>query len=81
MRHDILLFGPAATTAGAPSVAVNAPPGSTCDTLRAALAEQHGAIAAIARSGRLAVNGAYVDGSTVINESDELALVALVSGG
>lgn len=81
IHYDILLFGPAATTAGAGSVSVSCAPGSTCDAVRAALIDQHEALAPIAKAGRLAVNGAYVEGSTIIQESDEIALVALVSGG
>jgi molybdopterin converting factor small subunit len=81
IQHDILLFGPAATAVGSSSVRVACEPGSTCEQVRRAVIEQHGSLAPIARAGRLAVNGAYTDGSTIINETDELALVALVSGG
>ena len=81
LELDILLFGPAATTAGCSSVEVVCDEGSTCEAVREALCAQHGAIESIVRAGRLAVNGVYADGSTVVNGSDEIALVSLVSGG
>jgi len=78
---DILLFGPAAMTAGCSSVRVACGVGSTCDLVREALCVQHGEIASIVKAGRLAVNGGYVEGGTVISAGDEVALVSLVSGG
>lgn len=81
MRLTILLFGPASTAAGAASVGVEVEEGASCERVRTALIAQHEPLAAIARSGRLAVNGSYVDESTIVGESDELALIALVSGG
>ncbi len=79
--YPILLFGPAATAAGKGSVRVRVDGGSDCAAVLAALCLQHPEVEPIARGGRLAVNGAYVDDSTVIGPDDELALVALVSGG
>lgn len=81
MTIEILLFGPAAMAAGCSSVRVECEAGSTCDAVHAALGAQHGGIAAIVKVGRLAVNGAYVDDSTVVESGDEVALVSLVSGG
>ncbi len=78
---DILLFGPAAMTAGCSSVRVACAEGMTCDAVCEAMGEQYASITSIVEAGRLAVNGAYVDDSTVINQSDEVALVSLVSGG
>jgi len=78
---DILLFGPAAMAAGCSAVRVECSAGSSCDAVREAMRSQHQGIEAIVKAGRLAVNGAYVDGSTVIEPGDEVALVSLVSGG
>jgi len=78
---EILLFGPAATAAGEGSVRVRVEPGSDCAAVLLALCLQHPKVEPIARGGRLAVNGAYVDDSTIVRTQDEVALVALVSGG
>jgi len=80
-KLDVLLFGPAAASAGCSSVRVVCDVGATCDAVRESLCAQHAAIASIVRAGRLAVNGVYVDGATVIGAGDEVALVSLVSGG
>ncbi len=78
---DVLLFGPAAMTAGCSSVRVACDVGATCDAVRAALCAQHSSIESIVKAGRLAVNGGYVGGDAVISAGDEVALVSLVSGG
>lgn len=81
MTVEVLLFGPAAMAAGCSSVRVECADGSTCDAVREAMCAQHSVIASIVRAGRLAVNGVYVDGGTVVGGADEVALVSLVSGG
>lgn len=75
------LFGPAADLAGAGSVVVRVESGVDEAALRARLAQEAPVIAALARQGRLAVNRAFAEPGRLIRESDEVALIAMVSGG
>ena len=78
---SVLLFGPAARAAGADAVTVRLKPGATAADLLRALAEQHPAIRSEASVGRIAVDHAFVDPSAPIEPGQELALIAMVSGG
>jgi molybdopterin converting factor small subunit len=87
LELTILLFGPARDAAGGadrvsvrPSAA--APSGkATVEDVLSALSAQHAALAPVVAAGRLAVNGAFAAHGQVVVPSDELALIALVSGG
>jgi molybdopterin converting factor small subunit len=81
MEVTVLLFGPAAMAAGARQVAVKVAHGCTSAELRAAMLEQHAALRPVMAWGRVVVNHAYSPPGTVIRAGDEVALIALVSGG
>ena len=81
MNIRVLLFGPAATSAGAEAVVVSAPEVPTCGDVIAAVGEQFPALRPFARVGRLAVNGNYADVALRVADKDEIALISLVSGG
>ncbi len=81
MEVTVLLFGPAAAAAGAGRVAVRMDGGATAADVLRGLAEQHPSLAAAVRGGRLAVNAAFVPEGTPVMAGDEVALIALVSGG
>lgn len=77
----VLLFGPAARAAAAPSVVVRVSTPSSAAAVLHALGAQHPALAFALAHARLAVNHAIVPGDTPVGETDEVALIALVDGG
>lgn len=82
MRVDVLLFGPLADAAGADRVRVDLPNDqATANGVLAALHEAHPALRSGLGGCRLAVNHAFAQGPTPIRESDEVALIGLISGG
>lgn len=80
MRHDVLLFGPAARMVGRDRITVDAP-GPTVREVLAALADGHPELAPALGAARLAVNHAIVAPDTEIGPDDEVALIALLGGG
>ncbi len=81
MDVTVLLFGPASTAAGTDRVTVCLESDHTVGSLRDALAAQYPALEVVLTWGRIAVNQKYAPSITVIKADDEVALVALVSGG
>jgi len=83
MAHPvtILLFGPAAAAAGASEITLDIQPGMTVSELKQILTERCPAIEPFVKTGRIAVNQAFAPASTPVNPDDELALIAMVSGG
>lgn len=81
MRIRIRLFGPAAQAAGAQSLVVEVDEPLTCGRLVDAISSQHPALRRLVEFGRLAVNSTYGVASTPVSESDEVALISMVSGG
>jgi molybdopterin converting factor small subunit len=78
---DVLLFGPAARAASASSVSVLVPEPCAASEVLERLPQQHPAITFALPGSRLAVNHAFAAADTVIRPGDELALIAMVSGG
>ncbi len=78
---DVLLFGPAARAAGAASIRVRVPGSATARMVLEALATQRPEIAFALPGARLAVNHALAPADAVVHPGDEVALIAMVSGG
>ena len=81
MRIRIRLFGPAAQVAGAQSLVVEVDEPLTCGRLADAIGLQYPTLQRHVEFGRLAVNATYGLASTPVRESDEVALISMVSGG
>ena len=82
MRVTVKLFGPAAQRAGAREAAVTLEPGrATCGDVKLALTRAVPAVADLIPASRLAVNQEFAADDDVVSSGDEVALVALVSGG
>ena len=81
MRLQVLLFGPAANAAGARSIEVNLPAPATVANLRTAIGAAHPALEKFLPPSRLAVNHEFAAEDRVLQESDEIALIGMVSGG
>lgn len=78
---DVLLFGPAARAAGASSARVRVPEAATVEAVLRALAVQRPEIAFALPGARLAVNHAFARADAPVRAGDEVALIAMVSGG
>jgi molybdopterin converting factor small subunit len=78
---NVLLFGPAARAAGADSARVHVPAAATVRIVLDALATQRPEIAFALPGARLAVNHAFAQADALVTVDDELALIAMVSGG
>lgn len=82
MRVTVKLFGPAAQRAGAREVGVTLDPArATCGDVKAALARAAPAIADLLPGSRLAVNHEFAADADAVSGDDEVALIAMVSGG
>ena len=81
MTVRVLLFGPAAMAVHLDSVGVDLGPQRTCIELARTIGEQWPDLRLYVSRGRLAINATFVDESTIIEESDEVALISMVSGG
>jgi molybdopterin converting factor small subunit len=78
---EVLLFGAEAKAVGRPSVQVDVPMGSTCQTIKEYLAEAHAPLCPFLKSARFAVNSEFAPLDRVVREEDEVALIGMVSGG
>jgi molybdopterin converting factor small subunit len=78
---EVLLFGPAARAAGASSAQVRVPARATVSCVLQALAAQRPEIAFTLPGARLAVNHRFAQGDATVHPGDEVALIAMVSGG
>lgn len=78
---EVLLFGPAARAAGAATARVRVPDPATVRGVLQALAVQRPEIAFALPGARLAVNHAFVPADATVRPGDEVALIAMVSGG
>lgn len=81
MEVRVKVFGPAVELVGARVVTIRAESGVDEATLRGQIAEEVPALATLARQGRLAVNRAFARPGEPITDGDEVALIAMVSGG
>ncbi|HMN40278.1 MAG TPA: MoaD/ThiS family protein [Phycisphaerales bacterium] len=77
----MLLFGPAASTFGRGEVWVRVRDGATCREVLEAVTGVAPTLADHARGGRLAVNHEFAEAGRVVKGGDEVALIAMVSGG
>jgi len=82
MTIDVLLFGPAAQAAKTNRLPVPVPdqPIAIAD-LRTRLAQAAPALQTFLSASRFAVNHALVDDQHTVTSADEVALIAMVSGG
>ena len=82
MRVTVKLFGPAAQREGTRQVTVAVEnERATCAAVKEALMSAAPAIADVIRAGRLAVNQEFAADDDVVSPGDEVALIAMVSGG
>ena len=81
MRCRVLLFARAQDLAGARSVTLELPEGTTVADLRRQLAEAQPALAALLERSALAVNGEFAEADMTIPPAAEVALLPPVSGG
>ena len=82
MRIRVLLFGPEAAAVGRRFVEVSLEGGRADGrALLERLAAEHPPLAPHLRSARLAVNHEFAAPDRPIRETDEVALIGLVSGG
>lgn len=88
MTIEVLIFGASAMQIGrdrvtvtVPQAAVETTEGTTAAIVLNALDEQHPDLNVVAIAARLAVNQAFAKPDTPVRPSDEVALIALVSGG
>lgn len=83
MKVIVLLFGPAAMAFGNDRAAITMHPGTSSSELLTSLASQHASLRPFVAPGvgRLAINRAFATPDQVVQSGDELALIAMVSGG
>ena len=82
MRVLILLFGPQAALAGSDRICVDIDDATvTCRRLRDHIARDVPDLKPTLPAARFAVNHALADDDDVIGANDEVAMIALVSGG
>lgn len=81
MEIDVLLFGPASDAAGADRVRLSLHEGCSAADALAILAERQPRLRPFVECGRLAVNHAFAPPATLLRPGDEVALIAMVSGG
>lgn len=81
MVVSVRLFGPEAQLAGAQSLDVEVVPPATCGALRELLLCKSPELAGSLRSARFAVNHTFASDETIVEATDEIALIGMVSGG
>jgi len=83
MQVTVLLFGPAAAALQRSRMAVSVSENATCSEVMEQLGASDPRLRPFlaAGSGRLAVNHAFAPADRRVSEHDELALIAMVSGG
>ncbi len=83
MEVTILLFGPAAMAFGNDRAAVTAHNGTTSSELLTSLASAHPPLRPFLAPGvaRIAINRTFAAPDQIVQHGDELALIAMVSGG
>ncbi len=77
----MLLFGPAAIAVGRERVMLRVDAEATCEQVLIAMGACEPKLGPFVASGRLAVNHAFAPSDQVVREGDEVALIAMVSGG
>jgi molybdopterin converting factor subunit 1 len=77
----VLLFAAACDLAGADSVVIELPAGSTIAQLRSDLARRFPAMSGLLAKSAIAVNHDFAEDDRVLQPNDELAVIPPVSGG
>jgi molybdopterin converting factor subunit 1 len=77
----VLLFAAARDLAGADSVVVELPAGSTIAEVRSNLARRIPSLAGLLAKSAIAVNHDFAEDDRVLQPNDELAVIPPVSGG
>ena len=77
----ILLFAAARDLAGADSIEVELPAGSTIAELRRELASRFPALSGLLAKSAIAVNHDFAEDDRVLRPADEVAVIPPVSGG
>ena len=77
----VLLFAAARDLAGADSVMVELPAGSTIAELRSNLARRIPAISGLLAKSAIAVNHEFAEDDRIFQPTDEVAVIPPVSGG
>lgn len=80
MQVNILAFGIAKDIFGSSSITITVQPGTTAAGLKNALEVQYPRLKQLS-SFMLAVNSEYAQGSEIIEEKDDIAVIPPVSGG
>jgi len=81
MKLEIKLFATLRDLAGSKSVLLHLNEPATVNSLLAAMAEQHPAVAPVLSSSLVSVNKQFAEGETAVNPQDEIAIFPPVSGG
>ena len=81
LQFTVLLFGPAAVATGTDRVVIESPEPCCVDELKLLMAHQFPPLKDLLDVGRLAINQGFVSGDTPVAQSDEIALITMVSGG
>jgi molybdopterin converting factor small subunit len=81
MQVEVLLFGAERAAAGRDRAVISLPVTRTCRDIRDRLSEALPALRPHLSSTRFAVNGEFVSLDHTVAETDEVALIGLVSGG
>lgn len=81
MRVRVKLFAVLKERAGVGELSLDLPDGTNVSSAAAALKEKLPTIAAFLERSAFAVNRDYADGTTLLRDGDELAVIPPVSGG
>ncbi len=81
MRVTVLLFGQEREAAGSGKAMLELLDDARCSVVRRALARAIPALEPFMAQARFAVNGEFVADDHQLKESDEVALIGMVSGG
>lgn len=81
LPFTVLLFAAARDLAGADTATVELAPGASVAQLRAALARDFPALAALLAKSAVAVNHDFAEDDRVLAPGDEIAVIPPVSGG
>lgn len=81
VTYRIKLFAAAKQLAGRGEIEIELARGASVGMLRAAIVAHYPELTSLVKAGRIAAGASYVDDSTLLDPSAELALIPPVSGG
>jgi molybdopterin converting factor subunit 1 len=81
MIVNVLLFAEAKLSLSSSQLRVTLPERATVSALRGEISRRHPALGGLLARSAIAVNQRFVDDSTAITETDEVAWIPPVSGG